>query len=417
MRVLWFTNIPMPAMDEHVGVLTRGSGHWMSELLRALRRFVPEMSLGVATTWDGAQDKHFVAEGIEYYLLGGCASKVLRRLQARSGSVPLAKCVEVVRSFKPDLIHIHGTERPWGLLAVEGLVQAPVLVTIQGLMKTVVANYFGSTSPWQLLRTLTAKDLLLLRTPFSGRRNAERRAQTEARILESVGAYTGQTEWDRAHVLAANPKASYFRVGRVLRKPFYENQWRLDACQRHTVIFTNARDPLRGVETIMTAVGLLRREFPDIRLRIVGMLSKTSGYGAAVARRASSLGSCVELVGWIPPEEMVRELASSHVFAIASHVENESNSLCEAMLMGMPCVASFAGGMPTMMTHGQTGLFFPIGEAAVLAHRLRTIFQDDSLAQRLGAAARAEAAQRHDPKRVVDELMQAYRAAAGARSD
>ena len=53
MRVLWFTNVPMPAVDRRSGRVTAGSGHWMSQLLDALRG-VPGLELGVATAYPGA---------------------------------------------------------------------------------------------------------------------------------------------------------------------------------------------------------------------------------------------------------------------------------------------------------------------------------------------------------------------------
>ena len=64
---------------------------------------------------------------------------------------------------------------------------------------------------------------------------------------------------------------------------------------------------------------------------------------------------------------MTRELRRAHVFAISSYIENSPNSLCEAMQAGMPCVATYAGGIPSLVEDGRTGLLFPPGDAPLLA--------------------------------------------------
>ena len=105
---------------------------------------------------------------------------------------------------------------------------------------------------------------------------------------------------------------------------------------------------------------------------------------------------------------MASELCRSHVFAISSYIENSPNSLCEAMQVGLPCVASYAGGIPSLVEQRRTGLLFPVGDAPLLADSIMRIFRDDGLACRLGAAARAEASERHAPERVLSQLLDAY---------
>ena len=105
---------------------------------------------------------------------------------------------------------------------------------------------------------------------------------------------------------------------------------------------------------------------------------------------------------------MAIELANAHVFAIASYIENSPNSLCEAMLLGMPCVASYTGGIPSLITENKDGLFFPIGDAASLADRIRQIFNDDALAERLGHLARKRAVVRHQKDTIIKQLVTTY---------
>jgi glycosyltransferase involved in cell wall biosynthesis len=205
-------------------------------------------------------------------------------------------------------------------------------------------------------------------------------------------------------------------VGEILRPEFRAAQWRLPRCEPHTIIFTNAGEPRRGAETLLRALPIVRREFPDARLLLGGGIGTRHGYERYLRRTiaAGGLSSCVEFLGYLDAPAMARALTRAHVFAIASFLENSPNSLCEAMQTGMPCVASYAGGIPSLVEHNRTGLLFPPGDAPLLASAILRIFRDGALAERLGKAARAEATARHDPDAVVSQLLGAYEAA-GAR--
>jgi hypothetical protein len=111
MRILWFTNIPMPAVDRRTGSTTAGSGHWMSQLLLALRS-VPGIELGVATAYPSLPDLQFDEDGVEYFVVGQ------GRIASHFGCTrsDLVACRDVVERFDPDLVHVHGSERFFGLL-------------------------------------------------------------------------------------------------------------------------------------------------------------------------------------------------------------------------------------------------------------------------------------------------------------
>ena len=77
-------------------------------------------------------------------------------------------------------------------------------------------------------------------------------------------------------------------------------------------------------------------------------------------------------------------------------------------MVGMPCIASFVGGIPSMVDNGRTGLLYPVDDIPLLAAGIRRVFRDDDLAVRIAAAAREAAAIRHDPATVTEQLMAAY---------
>ncbi len=416
MKVLWFTNVPLPAVTRRLGISGAGiGGHWMGVLRDAVRAD-DGISLGVVTAFPGLPNTEFSEDGVRYYAVGqprrypafGCRRQ------------DLIRCAQIVEEFAPDLLHIHGTERFYGLLRSRELTGVPTVISLQGLMGpcATFTGTFGALSPTEILAATRPAELVMRLGLLWGYRDLRLAAKREVEILAAADGVLGRTDWDRAYARSRCPDAVYRPVGELLRPQFVQTRWSAGQCRRHSVIFTNAGHPRRGVETLIEAVAILRREFPDISLRLAGTISRRSGYGRALRRRIvrTGLAPCTEMLGFLEGDKLARELASAHVFTICSYVENSPNSLAEAMTVGMPCVASCVGGIPSMVDHGGTGLLFPAGDPYLLATAIRRVFTDDHRAIQMGDAARRVALDRHDPERVAGQLLDAYAGVLSRRS-
>ena len=98
------------------------------------------------------------------------------------------------------------------------------------------------------------------------------------------------------------------------------------------------------------------------------------------------------MLGKLSEEEMKQQFLKSNVFVCASVLENSPNTVGEAMLLGVPVVASRAGGIPDMITDGSEGLLFETGNPADLASAVDKVFsqekdaEGDTLAVRISKA-------------------------------
>jgi len=378
----------------------------MPNLLENLRG-TPDIEVEVATVYPGLRDDQFEDGGVNYFII---RQPRWPGIFFHCRKQDLERCVEIVRERDPDLVHIHGTERFFGLMAARKLISTPCVISLQGLLGAYLPTFFGALSPVDLWRSHRLIEIATRRGLLWLYREYVRGAQWEQEILAGAKSFMGRTEWDQAHVRSANPTANYYDVGEVLRPAFRERWWDVAQCERHTVIFTNAGEPRRGTEVLLRAMLTVRREFPDARLRLAGQIGTHRGYDRFLRRRIgeSGLSGNVELLGYLDARAMARELCRAHVFAISSYIENSPNSLCEAMQVGLPCVATYAGGIPSLVEHGRTGLLFPAGDAPLLADMILRIFRDDDLASRLSRAARVEASERHAPQRVTSQVLNAY---------
>lgn len=405
MRVLHFVNTLFGI--EHLastGNQITTSGGWLTALFSHLLSDT-DIELACASFEKADQIRIYHKERIDCFAIPrGPASSL-----GLSNS-SLSRCAELAEQWKPDLIHVHGTEEAYGLLSARNMVRCPLVISLQGLLGPCSEwyHYFGNRSLMQIAKMHRLLEFPALRGQMIGFMKIRRAAAREREIVAKNRFFFGRTEWDRAFVAAHNPAARYFHVGELLRDAFWGAQWDLDRVKRHQIIFTNAGHPRKGTEILLEAVRLLKPEFPDVKICIAGRISHRSGYGRYLRQRIDELDGAVAELGGVNALQMAEHLIGSHVFVSPSFIENSSNSLCEAQLLGMPVISTYVGGIPSLVEDGKTGLFFPAGDARMLASRIKSVFEDDDAAVKLGSQARETAKRRHDPDLVVRATVAAY---------
>jgi glycosyltransferase involved in cell wall biosynthesis len=149
--------------------------------------------------------------------------------------------------------------------------------------------------------------------------------------------------------------------------------------------------------------------FANIQLRIAGPIQNSPTWHILRRKiRTLNLAGEVVLLGGQSSDEMVSELERANIFVLPSYVENSPNSLTEAMLIGTPSIASYVGGVPTLITHGKDGLLFPSGDAYSLAGMIAKIRREPALARSISANARKTARVRQDPQKIAATMIQIY---------
>lgn len=406
MKIVWFTNSVLPAVFRHLGMSRASSGPWMACLLSSLSKH-KGISLIVVTTAQGLPDVDFVDDGVRYIVVS-LRKKIFHWFVSNSG---LTKCAELVHTIKPDLVHIHGTELQYGLLGAQKMISSPVVISIQGLVGKCVPFVLHEHSLWRTFQISRILELVRGTSILHQYYQYKIRGRRESEIIEKNVSFLGRTIWDKANVRSINPSCRYTYCGEILRKKFYKSVWKHDGFDRNSVIFTNASGPLKGVNVLIDALAIVKNSFPQMSFRLAGSLTTKTGYGQFIIRKLKSTGLYQSFndLGYLNDIEMASYLCKSHVFVLPSQIDNSPNSLAEAQLIGMPCVASYTGGVPSMVEEGQTGLLFPRGDSEVLANRIMELFSNDTLCCELGEKARKVALRRHDPEKITQDLLKIYK--------
>ena len=116
-------------------------------------------------------------------------------------------------------------------------------------------------------------------------------------------------------------------------------------------------------------------------------------------RAAAAMGPRLHRLGY--RHDVARWMQAADIFCLPSHFEGLPMSAIEAMLTGLPVIATDIRGCRELVADGETGLLVPPMRAAPLADALRRLAADAPLRQRMGAAGLARALDRFTEARVV----------------
>ncbi len=93
-----------------------------------------------------------------------------------------------------------------------------------------------------------------------------------------------------------------------------------------------------------------------------------------------------------------------------SYIENSPNSVCEAMLLGMPTIVASSGGCSSIIENRKEGLLVNTGEPFDITGAILDLHENTELAKELGINARRKALRKYiDPDKIVNELIEVYK--------
>lgn len=301
----------------------------------------------------------------------------------------------IVLQVQPDIIHIWGTESYWGLLSARNLINGKVLLEIQGLKFEISKYFYEGLSTKDLISCINIKELLKPSASiFSLKKSFNRWGVFEKEMILNHMFIDTQSEWVRASVGLINKRAKIHNTLLSLRDEFYKaEKWNLQTCKRNSIFtITSELISYKGLHILFDAIALIKRDFPDIKLNIASNLTygiRRDGYTRFLFRKIKKMG-LTNHINWLGPltaEQIVKELQSAHMVVIPSFVESYCMALDEAIFVGVPTVASFAGAMPELGKNRKTVSYFQPGDTVMCAYEIKRILENDEFALKMSNKA------------------------------
>ncbi|MGM9748513.1 MAG: glycosyltransferase family 4 protein, partial [Candidatus Cryptobacteroides sp.] len=393
-------------------------GGWMVSLAEELKRVEgTSLEISFITKWNQAEGI-FLQDGITYRPINPFYSsgELLFRLKRILCPVSFAEkkiiseMLRIIDDVKPDVIHIHGTEKCYGLVS-EFVRDIPVAISIQGFASACADVFFCGISEETVRRNESLATRLKRQSVMREYRRFVRQTEKEKNILSKANYIFGRTDWDKEMTGKMNPDRKYFKVNELMRKPFYETEWKGPQHGGKTVLVSTVSNGLyKGFESVLRISAILKSSGLDFEWKIIGY--DASSEMVKLAECETGLKSSdfnLVFLGIKTADAISKILAQSHIYCHTSHVDNSPNSLCEAMLVGMPCVAFKVGGISSILEDG-TGVLIPDKDAEAFAGAVMELASNPDRCEAMGERAKNKALVRHSPQNVLRQLLTSYTA-------
>ena len=408
MKVLWFSGTPALA-EEIKGVKGIYGGGWVKSLQAAITKSY-DIELGIAF-YSRHLSESFVHNGTYYYPIHVKRPLNTKIIDRFFPSIEAEKDIhiykEIVEKFCPDLIHIHGTELSFGLIQ-KLFPKIPTLISIQGVI-TIYDYKFYSGIPKVFIQKNTSFFKRIFRLNFNYlKRIFELKLKREKEILKMTRYIIGRTDWDRRVSSILSPSGKYFHNDEIVRPIFYENIWQDPTNKIFTIYTTNANTVYKGLETIFKTACLLK----EIGINFIWKIGGVSQDDEMVklSKKFLQLKSTpnIQFLGKLTEIEILNNLIKCNLYVMPSHIENSPNNLVEAMLLGVPCIATHAGGTDTLIKEKVSGILIQDGDPWMMAGAIKEVINKYSKAKEYGSEARKISLKRSNPKKICDDLVNIY---------
>lgn len=334
----------------------------------------------------------------------------------KNKAVSMSDCKKVVKHCKPDLMQIEGTEfviqNAFSLIS-----EVKKIINLQGILSGYEPYQYGLIPQSEFSKSMVNRIANMV-LQFRKKHYFDDRLPIEFRTMMNADYFTGRTSWDRAHSYWINPSAPYYPCNRILRNTFYEECWDIENSQRFRIYTSNGSSALKGLHVLLKAAFYLKTEFPDITLYVAGSSPdrrvsirdpKTLGYPLYIRTliRKLNLSNNVVFTGELDEHQVASQLKQANVYVLPSLIENSPNSLGEAMLMGVPCVSSYAGGVADIAPSNAI-VTYRADDSALLAWEIKQIFESKEIQMSLSTKARIVASKMYDRRINAKQMVRIY---------
>jgi D-inositol-3-phosphate glycosyltransferase len=181
------------------------------------------------------------------------------------------------------------------------------------------------------------------------------------------------------------------------------------------LLFVGRIEPLKGVETAIQALALIRDRHPSVARRLRFMIvggnpGDPSEHELAQLQTLVSqldLTEIVEFAGAREQSQLPEFYAAATAVIMPSDYESFGMVALEAMASGTPVIASEVGGLAFLIQNGKTGFLVPTRDPDVLAHRILTLLENPEELQQMRLAA-AELARQYAWSTIAENLLKVF---------
>ena len=185
------------------------------------------------------------------------------------------------------------------------------------------------------------------------------------------------------------------------------------------LLFVGRIEPLKGIDTLIKAIAIMREKDVDVCLAVIGGETDTSAAcqneemeRLKVIREQIGLADLVAFLGKRSQDTLPYYYSAAEAVVVPSHYESFGMVALEALACGAPVVASEVGGLAYLVQDGVTGFTVPSDDPEALAGKLIVLLQDKKLREQMCNDA-VEFVQNYSWQEIAARVAEMYREVIG----
>lgn len=371
MRIVWLASYPLNEIEDQlvltgkVGLLTT---NWLVNLAKGLSS-IKEIDLHIIThSAKIPYSQEIKKDNITYHIIKynfpftnkGFPNKFRWDILTLYYGF-IKNALKEIKKIQPDIIHAHGTEHAYSLCAYYSGI--PNITSIQGI----VSEIYKITPTFNFWLQKHIENFSIKNNKHFGCR----------------------TDWDKNIIRGKNPESIIYYLPEIINDVFFNLKWQ--PINDNTLLYVGSLTKHKGLDILLYAIAELKSNLPEIKLRVIGQENSIFKKKLDVLINDLDIKSNIQFLGSKLSSEIASEMSKATIYVHPSLIDNSPNSLCEAMAVGMPCVASNVGGIPSIIENTKNGILFNKGDAKSLSNSLKLLLTDRNKLSELGTIARETA--------------------------
>jgi glycosyltransferase involved in cell wall biosynthesis len=411
MKILWFASTPsLYNQNNHV----YNGGGWVESLERIVSK-EKGIELAIAFLYHQKKEKVQINKTLYYPVYVGKRNIISKLVNNWFCKIDRKRytdnALKIIDDFKPDLIHIFGTEGVFP--RIQGKTNLPIVIQLQGLINPCL-NAFFPPAYSKLIPIFSREYIInniLGNSPFFQYRIMEKQAIREKEYFRNAHFLMGRTSWDKAVSAILAPKAVYFHVEEPLRPAFYNVNYQKKRDSKLFLVSTLSATIYKGFDLLLKTAKLLSEQTAiEFEWQIIGLKKSdklVKFFEQATGIKHQNVG--IKLVGVKNSIELIDIVCKSDLFIHPAYIDNSPNSICEAQIIGIPVVACDVGGVSSLVKNGITGSLVPANDPYSLAFEIDNFDKNSKRYFEMSIKAREKAYLRHNHDVLLSQLLLVYK--------
>lgn len=405
MKILWLCGNPSLYVSQVNGY---GGGGWIGALESMINK-QENIELGVSFVYPDNCFKKKIGKTTYYplNLYGTKFSKIKHNLlYEKYDEIEILKIIAVIKDFKPEIIHVWGTEISFGLISK--FTTIPTIIHIQGILNPIFnalyipginRNDYVKNNGKGFFKVILNNHILKM-----WKHNTKR----ELEIFKINKYFLGRTNWDKNISSILAKELSYFHSDEILRLPFYKTRlWQPHNREKMILTSVLSNPSYKGIDLVLKCAKILKENIKiEFEWHIIGV--NESNFAQKFTKIKSSDVNVIHK-GILSAEKVIENLINSDLFIHTSYIDNSPNSVCEAQIIGIPVISTNVGGITSLIQDNISGLLVPSNDPYYLVSKIVDTYKDKDKSISLGKKAHEIALERHDQNKIVDSLKEVYR--------